>query len=120
MAELRGRVPGVFDQAFLTGIEGVTELLLIRHAQQDLNFDRAVGEAIDPPLTEQGRVQARLLGEALSTKQLDAVFASPLKRALETAGAVQQHHRDVQIEVMEDLREVEVFRDIPPEKTARE
>jgi 2,3-bisphosphoglycerate-dependent phosphoglycerate mutase len=120
MAEKRGRIPGVFDEAFLTGVEGVTEVLLIRHGQQSADFTGAVGDLIDPPLTEQGRAQARLLGQSLSTTRLDAIFTSTLKRAMETAQAVQRHHRGLDLRVLEDLREVEVFRDVPPDKTAQE
>jgi broad specificity phosphatase PhoE len=112
------RRPAIFDQAFLIGVEDVTELLLIRHAQQHVDTDAAtVGDWIDPPLSEHGRHQAKLLGAALSTTKLDAVFASPLKRAAETAQAV-AHHHELEVEFFDDLREIELFRDVPPEKTA--
>lgn len=114
------RAPGVFDEAFLTGVEGVTEVLLIRHAQQVFRLDGVAGDWIDPPLTEQGRAQASLVGQALSTKHIDAIFASPLKRARETAEAIAKHHHGLQIEFIKDLREVEVFRDVPPDKSVRE
>jgi 2,3-bisphosphoglycerate-dependent phosphoglycerate mutase len=118
--EQQARPPGVFDQAFLTGVPDVTEVLLVRHGQQDVNLRAAtVGEWIDPPLSEQGQLQARLLGEALSVKRLDAVFASKLRRAAETAGEIARH-QDLSVEHVDDLREVEVFRDVPPEKTAQE
>ena len=118
--EQKTRPPGVFDQAFLTDVPDVTEILLIRHGQQDVDLRAAtVGEWIDPPLSEQGRLQARLLGEALSLKRIDAVFASRLKRASQTAGEVARHH-ECEVEYLDDLREVEVFRDVPPEKTALE
>jgi broad specificity phosphatase PhoE len=118
--EGKARPPGVFDQAFLTGIPDITEVLLIRHGQQEIDVHAAtVGEWIDPPLSEQGQLQARLLGEALSLKSLHAVFASRLKRAAMTAEQVARHH-ELKIEFLEDLREVEVFRDVPPEKTALE
>jgi probable phosphoglycerate mutase len=118
--ERQARPPGVFDQTFLTGVEGVTEVLLIRHGQQEIDVHAAtVGEWIDPPLSEQGRLQARLLGEALSLKRIDAVFASRLRRAVETAGEIASQ-QDVEVEFLDDLREVEVFRDVPPEKTALE
>ena len=117
--ESAARPPGVFDQAFLTGVPEVTEVLLIRHGQQDFNLQGVVGDWIDPPLSEQGRLQARLLGEALSTKHLDAVFASSLKRAVETAREVARHH-DLEVQFMDDLREVGIFQDVPPDKTARE
>jgi len=114
------RIPGVFDQAFLTDVDGVTEVIMVRHAQPDINFEGLVGDAIDPPLTEYGRMQARLTGDAFSLKQIDAIFASPLKRAMETAEAIAGHHKSLEIQVLDDLREVEVFRDVPPDKTALE
>ena len=114
------RIPGVFDQAFLTGVEGVTEVIMIRHAQPDVNFEGIVGDIIDPSLTEYGRMQARLTGEAFSLKQIDAIFASPLKRAMETAEAIAGHHKSLEIQVLDDLREVEVFRDVPHDKTVLE
>ena len=52
----QARTPGVFDQTFLTGVPDVTEVLLLRHGQQDIDFSAAtVGDWIDPPLSEQGR-----------------------------------------------------------------
>jgi probable phosphoglycerate mutase len=111
------RVPGVFDQAFLTGVEGVTEVIMVRHAQQDANFEGVIGETVDPPLTEHGRMQAKLVGEALSTRKIDGIFASPMKRAMETAQAIAGHHKHLELTVVPDLQEVGVFRDVPPDKT---
>jgi broad specificity phosphatase PhoE len=119
MTERPARSPGVFDRAFLLGVEGVTEVLLIRHAQQEINFEGPVGENVDPPLSDQGQQQARLVGEALSTTRIDAVFASPLKRAFETAQAIAKQQR-LEPRVIEDLREVEIFRDVPQDRPALE
>lgn len=120
MAKRKGRAPAVFDRAFLIGVDEVTEVLLVRHAQQDIDLSGAtVGDWIDPELSEHGRQQARLLGSALSTLRLDAIFASPLRRAMETAEAIAHHHR-LRIETMDDLREVEIFREVPPEQRAEE
>lgn len=119
MTERPARSPGVFDRTFLLGVEGVTEVLLVRHAQQVFNYEAPVGETVDPPLSDQGRQQARLLGEALSTTRIDAVFASPLKRAFETAEAIARHQR-LEPRVIDDLREVEIFRDVPQDRTAIE
>ncbi len=114
MTEQRQR-PAPLDRLYLAGIEGVTEVLLIRHAQQQLNSDGAVGEFRDPPLSPRGREQAGLLGEALSKVHLDAVFSSGLRRALDTARAItERHSKDLQ--VIEDLREHEIFRDIPEDQ----
>ncbi len=115
----RGRPPGVFDEAFLTGIEGVTELLLIRHAQQYIDVYGVAADWVDPPLTEHGEAQARLLAQALSTTHIDAVFASPLRRTQSTAQPLADVHR-LPIQTVDDLREVEVFREVPPDVTVRD
>src|SRR3954449_1914254 len=58
-------------------------LLLVRHGQSEWNaVGRWQGQA-DPPLTELGREQARLAARSLGA--LDAIFASDLQRATETA-----------------------------------
>ena len=113
------RPPGVFDEAFLTGVDGVTELMLIRHAQQYLDVYGVAADWVDPPLTEHGEAQARLLAQALSTTHIDAIFASPLKRTHGTAQPLADVHR-LPIDTVDDLREVEVFRDVPPDETVRD
>ncbi len=113
------RPPQIFDRAFLTDVEDVTEIVLVRHGEQHIADPRGgpVGDIIDPPLSERGVAQARLVGERFSAEKVDAVYASPLRRAFDTGVQVARHHR-LEPQVMPDLREVEVFRDIPPEKTA--
>jgi broad specificity phosphatase PhoE len=112
----RQRIPGAFDVAFLSNTEDVTELLLVRHGQQTYDPAGPVSEMFDPPLSALGREQARLVGAALSTERIDAVYASPLQRALNTGREIARHHRTEPI-VVDDLREVGVFRDIPPDRT---
>jgi len=111
--------PMVFDRAFLTDVEGVTELVFIRHGEQVVpDWGRGpVGDIVDPPLSERGEIQARLVGERFSTARIDAVYASPLRRAFDTGAQVAKHHRLEPI-VIPDLREVEVFRDIPADQPA--
>jgi 2,3-bisphosphoglycerate-dependent phosphoglycerate mutase len=59
------------------------ELLLIRHA---LPVRREVVEgAADPELSEAGAEQARLLADYLSEEAVDAIYASPMRRAIQTA-----------------------------------
>ncbi|MBE0609609.1 MAG: histidine phosphatase family protein [Dehalococcoidia bacterium] len=119
MSHGTARPPMVFDRAFLTGVEGVTELILVRHGEQYIADARTgpVGESIDPPLSERGLQQAKVVGERLSVDRIDKVYASPLRRALETGREIARHHR-MEPEVIHDLREVEVFRDIPADKSA--
>jgi broad specificity phosphatase PhoE len=110
------RVPGAFDIAFLSDEEDVTQLVLVRHGQQTYDVNGPVSELFDPPLSALGRSQAKLVGMRLSTERVDAVYASPLHRALDTAKEIARHHR-VEPGVLSDLREVEIFRDVPPDKT---
>lgn len=74
------------EQAFLIGVEGVTEVVLARHGDCYETLDTTHD---DPPLSPLGAEQARLLGRRLATVGFAAVYASPLRRALETARAVQ-------------------------------
>lgn len=121
MTHGQARTPMVFDRAFLTGVEGVTQLTLIRHGEQFIADARTgpVGETVDPPLSERGQRQAQLVGERFSTQRVDVVFASPLRRAFDTGDQVARHHR-LEPKVLPDLREVEVFRDVPADKSAIE
>ncbi|HEY8173092.1 MAG TPA: histidine phosphatase family protein [Dehalococcoidia bacterium] len=110
------RLPGSFDVAFLSGREDATQLVLVRHGQQTFDPAGSVSQIIDPPLSDLGRSQARLVGMALSTERVDAVYASPLQRALETGREIARHHRLEPI-VVQDLQEVQVFRDVPHDRT---
>jgi probable phosphoglycerate mutase len=72
------------EQAFLIGVEGATEILLVRHG--DVYEDAA--DEDDPPLSAGGRDQASRLAARLRRRRIDAVYSSPLRRAMETAQAL--------------------------------
>jgi phosphohistidine phosphatase len=61
----------------------LTRLYLVRHAHSDPGDPDSLR-----PLSARGREQARELGEVLGAVELDAVLASPLLRARETAAAI--------------------------------
>lgn len=62
------------------------ELLLIRHA---LPVTRVIESgAADPELSDAGHAQAAHLATYLGAERLDAIYASPLRRALQTAEPV--------------------------------
>lgn len=59
------------------------EIVLVRHAQPDWEPG---GRAVDEPhLTDLGRRQAERIAEALGKERFDGFYASPLRRARETA-----------------------------------
>jgi probable phosphoglycerate mutase len=58
-------------------------------------------------LDELGRKQVERLALALKEAKIDAIYSSPLKRALDTAAAIASHHQLV-VQVEPDLREIEV------------
>jgi len=61
----------------------VSRILLVRHGQSEWNADGRWQGQENPPLTEIGRQQARQAARAVGS--IDAVFASPLARAAESA-----------------------------------
>src|ERR1043165_7711063 len=63
----------------------VTRLFFVRHGATTASAEDRFAGAIDTPLSEEGRRQARLLGERLASEQTDAFYASPMSRAMETA-----------------------------------
>ena len=63
------------------------ELLLIRHALP-LRIENPDGRPADPPLSETGRAQAERVAEWLRGERIDALYASPMRRAQETAAPI--------------------------------
>lgn len=63
-------------------------IYLTRHGQTDLNAKKLMQGRSDIPLNETGRAQARAAKEKLGDVKFDAVYASPLDRAIETAQTI--------------------------------
>jgi probable phosphoglycerate mutase len=65
------------------------ELLLIRHALPERR-ETEDGSPADPPLSALGREQAARMAEWVSSEKVDAIYASPMRRARETAAPLER------------------------------
>ncbi|MED5620357.1 histidine phosphatase family protein [Ideonella sp. BN130291] len=68
--------------------DSATRVIAIRHGETAWNVDTRIQGQLDIPLNDTGRWQAGRLARALADEPLDAIYASDLGRAHETAQAL--------------------------------
>ncbi len=83
----------------------MTLLLLIRHGTNDWVHGRLAGWTPNVHLNDEGRQQAAALAERMTEIPLDAIYASPLDRTMETAQAIATP-RNMPIRIIEQVGEV--------------
>jgi len=71
----------------------MAEIILARHGETEWNVEEVFRGRIDVELNQTGIKQAELLAEYLSGIKIDAVYSSPLKRALKTAELIAGYHK---------------------------
>lgn len=83
-------------------------IFLVRHGENPANISMEfASRKIDYSLNDKGREQARQTAEYLLHKRIDEIYASPLKRAQETAGIIAAR-LGLPVTVVEEFREIEV------------
>jgi len=71
----------------------MAKLILARHGETVWNVEKIYRGRADVNLDEVGIKQAELLGKYLSNWKLEAIYSSPLKRALDTANIVARYQK---------------------------
>jgi probable phosphoglycerate mutase len=84
-----------------------TSLVLVRHGVTTFSIEKRFSGVGDPPLIEQGRLQAKAVAERLAGRGgIDLIVSSPLSRCRETASIVASAV-GLPVEYDEDLRELD-------------
>ena len=63
-------------------------IYIFRHGQTDLNLQHRPGGQLDIPLNETGLQQASELADKMARLSIEAIYSSPLTRAMQTAQKV--------------------------------
>lgn len=80
-------------------------IILIRHGESETNVQKVFTGQLDAALTPTGHRQAQLMAQYLDNYHIDKIYASPLKRAVDTAQALAQRQH-CPIEQQEALKEI--------------
>jgi broad specificity phosphatase PhoE len=89
-----------------SGNGGSTRIFLVRHGETEWNRTKRAQGLADVDLNEQGRRQAEATAARLASEPVDAVYASDLARARDTAVPIAERHG---LSVVEDpdFREID-------------
>jgi len=84
----------------------MVEIILARHGETEWNATEIFRGRADVALNDTGLRQAQLLGEYLSHEKIDAVYSSPLQRAVKTAAAVAGFHK-LDVNIADNLNDID-------------
>jgi len=71
----------------------MAQIILVRHGETEWNVGEIFRGRIDIELNKTGIKQAELLAKYLSYLRIDAIYSSPLRRALTTAEIMANYHK---------------------------
>lgn len=84
-----------------------THFILVRHGQTEWNRNERFRGRADIPLNETGVAQAQKVAARLAEEKIDAVYSSPLQRAIKTAQPTAETHH-LAVEPLEGLNDLDV------------
>jgi broad specificity phosphatase PhoE len=82
------------------------ELLIIRHGETAWNAGEVFRGRVQIPLSEKGIKQAELLGQYLSEKKINAIYCSPLERAVKTALPIAKK-QNLEVKALDGLNDLD-------------
>lgn len=80
-------------------------IYIIRHGQTDSNVRNTYLGHTDIPLNDVGIQQAKEASEKLKNIKFDAIYSSPLIRAMQTAQIITKPHKDIPITMSYGVKE---------------
>lgn len=80
--------------------------IIVRHGQTSWNARKIFQGTTDVPLSNIGLSQANLLAKKLSKEEIDVIYTSMLKRAVQTAEKIQKFHKKAKIVKAKELNEL--------------
>ena len=82
-------------------------LYFVRHGETEYNRRQIVqGRGIDAALNATGRAQAAAVAQRLADVPLEVIYASTLRRAVETAETIAAEHEGLRVRRLDDLAEM--------------
>lgn len=85
----------------------MTRFLLVRHAINEwVRTGKLAGWTPEVHLNDEGKMQAKALGERLASAKLEAIYSSPLVRCVETAEEIARHHENLEVRLDDGIGEV--------------
>ena len=82
----------------------VDYLFIVRHGETKANEEGIEAGPLDYPLAKKGVKDAEFIAKTLSKIKIDAVYSSPIFRAVETAKILARPHK-LKVKTLEELTE---------------
>jgi broad specificity phosphatase PhoE len=82
-------------------------LFVVRHGDTEANENDVDAGSLDFPLTTKGKKEAAFIAKSLSTIEMDGVYCSPVRRAVQTAKILAKPH-GLKPRLLDDLIEAKL------------
>jgi len=98
----------------------MSKLILARHGETVWNIEKIYRGRADINLNEMGIRQAELLGKYLSNWGLEAIYSSPLRRALDTANIIARYQK-ISVHIAEGIIDLDYgeWQSLPEQEAKR-